>query len=800
MSINNTIVVGNVPLQSNNRCPEISIVTEKKINKPISIIRKPGQNSDYDNLITSIAFNKNYPNFMASSCNREVSLWNLDFENYQNSRCEITLSINKYVRFIKIHNTDPIMVILCNNSRSIHLWYINYQELSQTVHIARLSGHTEDIYSVAFHPTEPIIATSSQDKTIKLWKYKLKKKLFFSGNYWDVKCKATLKNDKIAFSIEFNENGTIMAAGFGNKLILWRISDIEDLKERNIKKIAELENPASVNSIAFIPFTNFVLVGLWSWSTQSSSNNIVILWDHVSHTQILKINNMTQINNILLNPINNKILAINGPRGINFWELEYSSNVNESQYKATLTNRVNILPFCSFNFHPTNRNIFITGGTHGTIKIWKLNDEGIVIDGQNFENNNNRLVIPPHRQQRQSSPPQPQPLLHDKTIIKVPSEYITQSRTSQECENSRLLYDFIMQQKLFNGKFILKFIGETGIDVGGLTREVFHKILKVYTSLYFEEIEGNSNFLILKKDVNMMELDHNTRQLILVAMAAKSQIFLRIDKRLLDLILSKDSKQFINNSKKNRFKQVFNNINVAIESSNYNNNTKDFLIENKNGRSIKKFKNSSNNNIKNQIKREIRFRRFCIMCGFQTWDEFIRMSMFIQTHWKESGKIVVNNSKKSPKDIFTCELKFDKDSIIERLKINKVISKPGELQRIKELELKNISSEFSDYPFLHLILDFILGENSSDDKRKIFVQYLTASQSSPAILFIELSNIEISSASVGPYWGQPFVAHTCFGSIELFKKPRAFNINKNTLTNLWVEDEIKKGLSSATYL
>ncbi len=586
---------------------------------------------------------------------------------------------------------------------------------------------------------------------------------------------------------------------------MWEISDIKDLKERNIKKIAELENTASVNSIAFIPLTNFVLVGLWSWSTQSSSIHIVILWDYVSHIQILKINNMTEVNKILLNPINNNILAIVGPRGINFWELDYS-NVKESQYKATLTNRVNILPFCSFNFHPTDRNIFITGGSHGTIKIWKLNDEGIVIDvdGQNFENNNNRLVIPPHRQQRQRSLPlhPPQPLLHDKTIIEVPSEYITQSRTSQECENSRLLYDFIMRQELFNGEFILKFIGETGIDAGGLTSEVFHKILKVYTSLYFEEIEGNSNFLILKKDVNMMELEHDTLQLILVAMAAKSQIFLRIDKRLLDLILSKDSKQFINNSKKNRFKQVFNNINVAIESSNYNNNTntKGFLIENKNGRSIGTFKKSSNNNIKNQIKREIRFRRFCIMCGFQTWDEFIRMLIFIQTYWKESGKIVVYNSKNSPKDIFTCELKFDKDSIMKRLKINKIISKPGEVQRIKELELKNISSEFSNYPFLKLILDFISGENSSDDKRKIFVQYLTASQSSPAILFIELSNIEISSASVGPYWGQPFVAHTCFGSIELFKKPQAFNINKNTLTNLWVEDEIKKGLSSATYL
>ena len=33
----------------------------------------------------------------------------------------------------------------------------------------------------------------------------------------------------------------------------------------------------------------------------------------------------------------------------------------------------------------------------------------------------------------------------------------------------------------------------------------------------------------------------------------------------------------------------------------------------------------------------------------------------------------------------------------------------------------------------------------------------------------------------------------------IYNYSKAFNINKNTLTNSWVEAEIKKGLSSATY-
>ncbi len=33
-----------------------------------------------------------------------------------------------------------------------------------------LAGHSSDVNSVAFHPTAPLLATSSDDKTAKLWR------------------------------------------------------------------------------------------------------------------------------------------------------------------------------------------------------------------------------------------------------------------------------------------------------------------------------------------------------------------------------------------------------------------------------------------------------------------------------------------------------------------------------------------------------------------------------------------------------------------------------------------------------
>jgi COMPASS component SWD3 len=33
----------------------------------------------------------------------------------------------------------------------------------------RLEGHTDRVYAVNFHPTEPILASCSADSTIKVW-------------------------------------------------------------------------------------------------------------------------------------------------------------------------------------------------------------------------------------------------------------------------------------------------------------------------------------------------------------------------------------------------------------------------------------------------------------------------------------------------------------------------------------------------------------------------------------------------------------------------------------------------------
>jgi hypothetical protein len=377
----------------------------------------------------------------------------------------------------------------------------------------------------------------------------------------------------------------------------------------------------------------------------------------------------------------------------------------------------------------------------------------------------------------------------------VPSNFIQLSRKSEECENSKQLYDFIMKQDLCNGKFFIKYQNETGIDSGGLKREVFDKILKFYTFLYFQEIESNYNYLILKKNIVMQDLINNTQQLILFAKASKSKIYLRFDPELIKLFLSNKPREFINNSKKNKFKDLYNFFETQISQVSEENNVilSNYLIKNNNNSDNFKTKisqkliNTKISELEESIKKEILFRRFAMMCGFETWKEFNTMLLFILNFWNSSNE-----------DIFTFEINFDRDSIMKRIVIRKILSEPGQYPLdIQQLNLENIEPEFANYPYLESMLKYILGDD--DENRIKFVKYLTGSQFSPSKLIIELSNIEISSLLNQPYYGQPFVPHTCFGSIELFKKPTTFNYNTKNIKVSTINTEITKGLSSATY-
>lgn len=267
---------------------------------------------------------------------------------------------------------------------------------------------------------------------------------------------------------------------------------------------------------------------------------------------------------------------------------------------------------------------------------------------------------------------------NEDTKITIPSNLLKPKNNSanKSCPNFTDLYDEIMKINLPE-KFRFEFEGQAGSDYGGLTRDIFEKLLPVYTRRFFESVKSNNEFVILKKLKDMPQLpqekvknkkneeiadiiwqifNSETKKIVHLARKAGTKIFLRIDLRLLALLQSENYMEYFHSSKKSEqnFKNLYEYVNYSTNQPNNTTNNKTFLINNTSRTIMQRFKESKNKLKKNELKREIRLRRFAIVCGFTTWEQFEKMKLFIQQRKSE---------------YFTSELIFDIESFSKRLKI-----------------------------------------------------------------------------------------------------------------------------------
>ncbi len=241
----------------------------------------------------------------------------------------------------------------------------------------------------------------------------------------------------------------------------------------------------------------------------------------------------------------------------------------------------------------------------------------------------------------------------------------------------------------------------------------------------------------------MDTLIRETEQLILLAKASETKIFLKIDPILLSLL------------KGNQF-TYFNNNNQLLKNNTNNRN----LIETLKNEELK------NEEIIKTLKQEIRFRRFAITCGFTNMEEFNKMAQFIRKFYYRR------------KSFITCELKFDVETFVKRIKLFKKIYinqvnyylEPIPLEQYVRLSQNNESililnssnDIIMNYPYLIPFLNFIFGPESSDDDRKLFVKYISGTSSYTGELKIYLSSLTRVQA------GRPFHPTTCEKYLELF--------------------------------
>jgi len=396
--------------------------------------------------------------------------------------------------------------------------------------------------------------------------------------------------------------------------------------------------------------------------------------------------------------------------------------------------------------------------------------EYIVINQGNLAGRPRNLAIPVPRRYPSGS-----------LFIQIPKEFLKLENSPNDlCPNYNNLYDFILDEldKDISRGIQFKYIGQPAIDAGGVKRDIFEKLLPIYTHRFFESIENNNECVILKNNIDMEIFGEETGKMIFLAYTAETKIFLKIDPSLLSLLSSDNYKEYFSNNKKDSFTKLYDFVNLFIktkknsfnvlENNSFNvlENNMGFLRNKPENNIIRRYKTTNNAELKDKLRREIRLRRILVDFGFKNWKQFENMHDFYKN-------IIEKN-----KQYFSFKLDFNLESFLSRFKICKgngpicfddiPLSSFGKLSDDKTIFIftetnKNINDIYEKYEYLRPFLDYILGPKSTDKRRAMCIVYVTGSSYYPgSFTFVLQSESD----------RRPFDAHTCMFTCYFFKKHR----------------------------
>jgi len=203
--------------------------------------------------------------------------------------------------------------------------------------IHTLTGHTNLIYSVAFSPDEDILASSSDDNSIKLWQVK----------NWQEICTITGHTNSV-YSIAFSPDGKIIASSSHDKTIkLWRVKDGQEIRTLT-------GHTNSVYGVAFSPDGEILASSSWDKSIK--------IWRVKDGQEVSTIKGHNNLVYAVAFSVNGEILASSSwDRTIKIWR------VKDGKLLLNITSHVDSIRCLAFS--PNGE--FLASGSHdNTIKIW----------------------------------------------------------------------------------------------------------------------------------------------------------------------------------------------------------------------------------------------------------------------------------------------------------------------------------------------------------------------------------------------------------------------------------------------
>ena len=241
----------------------------------------------HNNIVRSVIFNPNGYEIISGSDDGQIRIWNI-----KTGKPKQTLSQNSMVSSIDI---DPKtgQIVAGYENQSIGLWKEN-----QRLHTWQ--GYTTLAGTVSFSPDDKILASTHDDRVIRLWNIK-------TG-----KCIKTLIGHKhIIWQAIFSLDGKLLASGSSDKTIkIW------NLKTGKCLKTLETGNNNWIFVVVFTHDDKFIIA--------AGTDYTVKIWE-VATGRLVKIlkGHTSLIAGIALNPkIPNILASVSADRTIRVWNID----------------------------------------------------------------------------------------------------------------------------------------------------------------------------------------------------------------------------------------------------------------------------------------------------------------------------------------------------------------------------------------------------------------------------------------------------------------------------------------------